>query len=94
MSVSSKSVAAIGRITFDGKGNVVGFYEAMERGSLTGKVTYKGTYTVDADGTGQVTIIRGNGSYTTDFVIVDGGREIFGYDTWQPRIAAVVFKKQ
>lgn len=86
--------AAIGRITFDGKGNVVGFYKAIEQGSLTGKVTYKGTYTVDADGIGQLTIMRGSGSFSNDFVIVDGGREILGYDTWKPRIATVVFKKQ
>ena len=85
-------VAAIGRITFDGNGNVVGFYKAMDKGSLSGKVTYKGTYTVEADGTGQ--LIIGGGSYGNDFVIVDGGREIFGYDTWKPRIATVVFKKQ
>ncbi len=86
--------AAIGRVTFDGKGNLVGFYKATDKGSLSGKVTYKGTYAVDADGTGQLTIIVGGGSYSNDFVIVDGGREIFGYDTWKPRIATVVFKKQ
>ena len=87
-------VAAIGRITFDGKGSLVGFYKAIDKGSLTGKVTYEGTYTVDADGTGRLTIIVGGSSSSNDFVIVDGGREIFGYDTWKPRIATVVFKKQ
>lgn len=87
-------VAAIGRITFDGAGNAVGFYKAIDKGNLSGKVTYTGTYTVEADGTGQLTIKTGGGSYGNDFVIVDGGREIFGYDTWKPRIATVVFKKQ
>ncbi|MGA9996448.1 MAG: hypothetical protein WBP93_13600 [Pyrinomonadaceae bacterium] len=91
-----RPTAAIGRVTFDGKGNLVGFYKAIEQGVLSGKVTYKGTYTVDADGTGQ-TIIKiggGGGSYSNDFVIVDGGREIFGYETMKERIATVVFKKQ
>ena len=91
-----RPAAAIGRITFDGKGNVVGFYKAIEQGTLSGKVKYKGTYTVDADGTGQIIITKldGGGSYSNDFVIVDGGREIFGYDTMKERIASVVFKKQ
>lgn len=90
-----RPAAAIGRITFDGKGNLVGFYKAIEQGTLSGKVKYKGTYTVDADGTGQlITKLDGGGSYSNDFVIVDGGREIFGYDTMKERIATVVFKKQ
>jgi hypothetical protein len=63
---------------------------------MSGKVNYKGTYTVDADGTGQLIIKRDGGadSYSNDFVIVDGGREIFAYETMKARIATAVFKKQ
>ena len=90
-----RPAAAIGRITFDGQGNLVGFYKAIEQGTLSGKVKYKGTYTVDADGTGQsIYKLEGGSSYSNDFVIVEGGREIFGYDTMKARIATVVFKKQ
>lgn len=90
-----RPAAAIGRATFDGKGNLVGFYKAIEEGALSGKVTYKGTYTVDADGTGHlITYFDKGGSDSSDFVIVDGGREIFAYNMRKERIATVVFKKQ
>ncbi len=90
-----RPAAAIGRITFDGKGTLVGFYKASTEGTLSGKVMYTGTYTVDSDGTGQF-IIKFGGGHTdsNDFVIVDGGREIFAYNTLKDRIATFVFKKQ
>jgi hypothetical protein len=90
-----RPAAAIGLITFDGKGSLVGFYKANDGGTLSGKVTYKGTYTVDSDGTGHlVTNFDRGGSDSNDFVIVDRGRELFVYNTLEGRIATFVFKKQ
>jgi hypothetical protein len=44
---------------FDGNGNTQGVYSANSSGDTTGKVKFSGTYTVDADCTGTVTLTDG-----------------------------------
>jgi len=49
-------VGAVGRITFDGHGNVTGSQTRVVAGSPLDE-TYSGTYTVNADCTGSFTVL-------------------------------------
>lgn len=72
------SIAAVGPITFDGEGHLSATYTV----SLNGKPfegAFTGTYTVDADCTGSVTLHLPLLGLTSkgNFVIVNQGRETF-----------------
>ena len=56
---SGASFAAGGQITFDGKGNVAGFADVDENGQAT-SAAFAGTYTMQSDGYGSITITPGN----------------------------------
>jgi hypothetical protein len=53
------SFAATGQMTFDGNGNVSGFADVNELGQATA-ASFTGTYTVNSDGYGSITITPGN----------------------------------
>jgi hypothetical protein len=76
--VMGSAIAAVGPITFDGEGNLAATY-SVSLGGQTFQGAFTGTYTVNADCTGTVTLLlpmlglTSNGS----FVIVDNGKETF-----------------
>ena len=71
-------IAASGPIHFDGRGNLSASYSTNVNG-IQFRGTFVGTYTVEADGSGSVTLqlprlgIQSHG----DFVLVDDGRGTF-----------------
>ena len=90
------SLAAIARMTFDGEGN----FAANEIGRFNGdpvQRTITGLYTVNEDCTGFITytsILTGPPREVRgDFVIVDGGQEIFFLDNSDNWVAGGVGKK-
>lgn len=86
--------ASVGRLTFDGVGNVSG----RDTNSFGGDVTRNpttGTYTVDRDCTGTLIVNLSNGFViNNDIVIVDGGKEIFLIQTNPGTIVTGVMKRQ
>ena len=85
----------VGRQTFDGKGNT----EATATTSVNGAsfpVTVKGTYTVNADCTGSLTLHVSPVGITVhaDFVIVSDGAELQAIVTDPGSAVTVVAKKQ
>lgn len=78
------SIAAVGPINFDGEGNTSATY-SVNLGGANFQGSFTGTYTVNEDCTGTITInlpllgISSNGR----FVVVDGGKEapFMGTDT-------------
>lgn len=87
-------LASVGRMTFDGVGNVSG----KDTNSFGGDVTrypINGTYTVDRDCTGTLTINMPNGFVlTNDFVILDEGKEINLIQTNPGTVVTGVLKRQ
>ncbi len=75
--VASALVAAeIGVQTYDGTGNTSGSETVNGAGTIFHR-TYTGTYSVNPDCTGSVTLNLDNGvTVTGSFTIVDGGKEI------------------
>ena len=77
-SVMGKAITAAGPITFDGRGSLFATYN-VNLGGVPFKGRFFGTYTVDDDCTGTVTLqlpilgISTNGS----FIIVNAGQETF-----------------
>jgi len=74
---SAGPFAEIGRQTFDGKGdNTEGTATLSANGNI-GHVTFFGTYVVNPDCTGSMTLFVSNGrTITLDFVIDDDGAEL------------------
>jgi len=71
------SFAAVGRFTFDGKGNLAGKLFVRLNGN-NNQLTLTGTYSVSADCTVSDTWNASNGSVSThESVIVDEGEEYF-----------------
>ena len=66
--------AALGRWNFDGKGNFTNTLTINDNGTVT-HVSDSGSYTVNADCTGQIFILGGTG--TAEIVLVDGGKEFY-----------------
>ncbi len=65
-------VAAVGRLTFDGKGNISGRDTISINGHVTRGRTYEGTYVVNPDCTYSTIIIDSLGQQQIgDYVIVD-----------------------
>jgi hypothetical protein len=85
---------ALGRWSFDGKGNFTNTITFNDNGTVTPHAPDFGTYTVNADCTGKILIIGGTG--TVEIVLVDGGKEFYGLAT-NPSSIVVLFsvaKKQ
>ncbi len=66
--------AALGRISFDGKGNFTNTVTFNDNGTVTHLNDF-GPYTVNADCTGKIGIVGGTG--TIEIVLVDGGKEFY-----------------
>src|SRR5262249_46564525 len=75
----------VGIATFDGKGNIsVAFTQ-----NLNGNVAHlsaTSTYTVNPDCTGSIEL-------GADFVIIDGGNEVFSIRTISQRVVSSVYKR-
>jgi len=89
--------AGVGRQTFDGKGNT----EATATVSVNGEIyqsTIKGTYVVNPDCTGSMTLsVSAGGQHFTnqvDFVIVRGGTEFEAINKDSGSVITTVGKKQ
>jgi hypothetical protein len=69
--------AEIGRQTFDGRGSTDGTATLSANGNV-GRVTFQGTYVVNPDCTGSMTLFVSpiNATVPLDFVIDDDGREL------------------
>ncbi len=93
--VMGKAITAAGPITFDGRGSLFATYN-VNLGGIPFKGRFIGTYTVDDDCTGTVTLqlpvlgISTNGS----FVIVNEGKETFFTGTDDGVAITGVTKKQ
>ena len=87
--------AEIGRQTFDGRGNTHATATLSANGNIL-SVTAQGTYVVNPDCTGSLTLYVspfGN-TVNADFVIDDDGAEVRAIITDAGAIESVVFKKQ
>lgn len=89
--------AGVGRQTFDGKGDT----EATATVSVNGQIyqaTIKGTYVVNPDCTGSMTLsVSAGGQHFTnqvDFVIVCGGTEVEAINKDSGSVITTVAKKQ
>jgi hypothetical protein len=79
---------------FDGHGNLSGTSTA-NFGGFASPVTFAGTYTVNANCTGNLTVDAGaNGIVHRDLVIVDAGREVEFVSTDQGVVIGGYMKKQ
>jgi hypothetical protein len=82
--------ATIGRAELDGNGVfLVTSQTASFNGVIIRNITGQGTYTVNADCTGQI----GIGTDTADVVFVDSGNEFYATDTTSGLITTFVFKR-
>ena len=90
-------LASAGRLVADGNGGVTGADTYSFDGSV-GKRTYTGTYTMNTDCTGSVTLQLSIGNSTStnhgDFVSVSNGSEINFVQTDANYILSGTFKKQ
>ncbi len=79
---------------FDGHGNLSGS-STVEFGNFVSPVTFTGTYTVNANCTGNLTVDAGaSGIVHRDLVIVDGGKEVEFVSTDPGAVIAGSMKKQ
>jgi hypothetical protein len=76
------SFLEVGRQTFDGTGNTDGTATATPNGNLR-HLTWQGTYVVNPDCTGSMTLFVSplNATVPLDFVIVDNGAELLAITT-------------
>jgi hypothetical protein len=88
-------IAQIGRQTFDGRGNTDATATLSANGNIF-QVTVQGTYMVNPDCTGSMTLDVSPFGNTVllDFVIDDDGAELRAIITDAGAIESVVFKKQ
>lgn len=86
--------AAVGRLVFDGAGNVTGNITNSFNGEIF-RLPSNGTYTVNADCTGTLNITLLNGFViTNDIVIVDEGKEVDVIQTNPGTAFTAVLKRQ
>ena len=87
--------AEIGRQTFDGRGNTEATATLSANGNIV-KVTVQGTYVVNPDCTGSMTLYVSPFGITVnaDFVIDDDGAELRAIVTDAGAIESRVYKKQ
>lgn len=87
-------VASVGRLRFDGVGNVTGTDSNSFGGSFS-RYPLTATYTIERDCTGTLNLTLPNGYViTNDIVIVDGGKEIFLIQTNPGTVTSGVLKRQ
>ena len=88
-------IAQIGRQTFDGRGNTEATATLSANGNIF-KVTVQGTYVVNPDCTGSMTLYISPFGATAllDFVIDDDGAEVRAIVTGAGSIESRVYKKQ
>ncbi len=87
--------AEIGRQTFDGRGNTEATATLSANGNIV-RVTVQGTYVVNPDCTGSMTlfVFELGISFNADFVIDDDGAELRAIVTETGAIESRVYKKQ
>ena len=87
--------AEIGRQTFDGRGNTEATATLSANGNIV-RVTVQGTYVVNPDCTGSMTlyVFELGSSFNADFVIDDDGAELRAIVTETGAIESRVYKKQ
>ena len=84
-----------GLLTFDGSGNASATYATAVNGQVFTNQTTAGTYTVNSNCTGSLAWTSGDAAgLTYNFVIVNGGNDIFAVDTSSGDTASVILKKQ
>ncbi len=93
-STTAQASAAIGLMHLDGGGNLDGWYSGSYLGTPTVR-TYRGSYTVNPNGTGHLRWIdnAGNGE-DFDFVIVKSGDEVLMSSTIPGFIQNLEMKRQ
>lgn len=87
--------AAVGRLTFDGKGNFENIRTISRNGDILPDVEGVETYTVNADCTGSFTYTDGGVvTLSTDIVIDDNGDELRMIATSPGTVLTVISRKQ
>jgi hypothetical protein len=88
--------AEIGRQTFDGRGNTDATATLSANGNIVKGVTAQGTYVVNPDCTGSMTlfILPFGGTANLDFVIDDEGTELRALVTDAGAVESRVYTKQ
>jgi len=87
------ALASVGSMTFDGAGNIAGT-DTNSFGGAISTTPFTGTYTVNGDCTGTLTVNFGFFSVNNHIVIVDNGKEINLIETNAGTIATGVMKRQ
>ena len=91
---TTQATAAIGLMHLDGAGQLHGWYSGSYLGSPTVR-DYKGTYTVNPNGTGHMSFKDNYGNTLDyDFVIVKGGDEVLMSNTLSGNIQNIEMKRQ
>jgi hypothetical protein len=87
--------AEVGRQTFDGRGNTDGSATASANGNIT-RLTFRGTYAVNPDCTGFMTVFVSpfNSTVVLHFVIDDDGAELRAIVAGTGTIESRVYRKQ
>ena len=89
--------SGVGRQTFDGKGNTQASATVSVNGNVL-RVTIKGTYLVNADCTGSMTLVVSAGNETltshVDFVVLRGGAKIRAINTDSGSVITTIAEKQ
>ena len=86
--------AEVGKQTFDGKGKTEATGTLSANGNILSKVTFDGTYAVNPDCTGSMTLSSSLGVSHADFVIDDDGSELRLIFTDGGVVESRVYKKQ
>lgn len=89
--------ADVGSLTFDGLGNFSASFTDSTNGKITTGLSAPGTYTVNSDCSGNLTIQNAtspgeNVPYT--FVLVEGGKEMMAISTTSESTQTVTAKKE
>ena len=86
--------AEVGRQTFDGKGHTDATGTLSANGNIFMNVVFEGTYKVNPDCTGSMTITSSLGTSHAEFVIDDEGTELRLIFTDSGVVESRVYKKQ
>lgn len=84
----------IGRQAFDGKGKTHYTATLSANGNIASNVTFEGTYKVNPDCTGSMTLSSSLGAVHADFVIDDDGAELRSISTDSGVVESRVYRKQ
>jgi hypothetical protein len=85
----------VGVISFDGVSNVSFSYTAAVNGAVFTNQASTGTYAVNSDCTGSLSLTSGDAAgYTANMVIIGSGAEILGLATQNGETASFDAKKQ